>query len=44
MDLELKDLNQQKANLLRELEEKNEKIGQRDLKERELILITTEKY
>lgn len=43
MQLELKELRQQKAQLLLDLNEKNETIGRVELKERELILITTEK-
>ncbi|CAD5211489.1 unnamed protein product [Bursaphelenchus xylophilus] len=43
MDLELKEMRQTIEDLKKELEEKNEKIGKRELKERELIIITTEK-
>ncbi|CAD5207046.1 unnamed protein product [Bursaphelenchus okinawaensis] len=43
MDLELKEMRQTVEDLRKELDEKNEKIGKRELKERELVIITTEK-
>ncbi|KAI6186667.1 hypothetical protein M3Y98_00157400 [Aphelenchoides besseyi] len=43
LELELKESQQQLELLQKEIDEKNEKIGKRELKERELIIITTEK-
>jgi hypothetical protein len=43
LELELKEYQQKVDDMQQELAEKNEKLGKRELKERELIIITTEK-